>query len=164
MAENDPKEPFERANEAQEKFSKNFRENTEFLRDAFTSLGFQIQATIENAINSTEQLNNISKKVAESYSRDIFNAVKGYNRNLDQSITLQIKAQQGLLSQKDIQNAQLAIQAKSEAIRQRIDLLQNSEVKLTKAQQKQLGDLNKQLEVQENIAQKQLETIQKTNV
>jgi hypothetical protein len=163
MAENDPKESFDRANEAQDQFNKKFRENTEFLRDAFTSLGFQIQATIENAINSTEQLNNISKKVAESYSRDIFNAVKSYNRNLDQSITLQIKAQQGLLSQKDIQNAQLAIQAKSEAIKQRIDLLQNSEIKLTKAQQKQLGELNKELEVQENIAQKQLETIQKTN-
>ena len=163
MAENDPKEPFERANEAQEKFSKNFRENTEFLRDAFNSLGFQIQATIEGAITSMEGLNNIGKKVAESYSRDIFNGVKSYNRNLDQSITLNLKAQQGLLSQKDIQNAQLALQAKSEAIRQRIKLFQDSEVKLTKVQQKQLEDLTIQLKIQEDIAQKELELIQKKN-
>jgi hypothetical protein len=45
MAEN-PEEQFNQANDAQERFSKNFKQSTEFLRDAFTSLGFQIQATI----------------------------------------------------------------------------------------------------------------------
>jgi hypothetical protein len=162
MADNQ-QDPLSGANESQERFSRNFRENTEFLRDAFTSLGFQIQSTIENAINSTEKLTFISKKVAESYNKDIFNAVKGFNKNLDQSITLQLKAQQGLLTQKEIQLARISIEAKNEAIKQRINILQNSEVKLTRAQKTQLEKLTSELVIQEKLAQEQLNTIEATN-
>jgi hypothetical protein len=162
MADN-TRDPFEGANESQDRFSRNFRENTEFLRDAFTSLGFQIQSTIENAIDSSEKLTFVSKKIAESYNKDIFNAIKGFNRNLDQSITLQLKAQQGLLTQKDIQNARIAIEAKTEAIRQRINILQNSEVKLTRAQKTQLEKLTSELTIQESLATQQLEAIEATN-
>ena len=162
MADNQ-QDPLSGANESQERFSRNFRENTEFLRDAFTSLGFQIQSTIENAINSTEKLTFISKKVAESYNKDIFNAVKGFNKNLDQSITLQLKAQQGLLTQKEIQLARIAIEAKNEAIRQRINILQDSEVKLTRAQKTQLEKLTSELAIQEKLAQEQLNAIEATN-
>jgi hypothetical protein len=162
MADNQ-QDPLSGANESQERFSRNFRENTEFLRDAFTSLGFQIQSTIENAIDSTEKLTYISKKVAESYNKDIFNAVKGFNRNLDQSITLQLKAQQGLLTQKEIQLARIAIEAKNEAIKQRINVLQNSEVKLTRAQKTQLEKLTSELTIQEKLAQEQLNAIEATN-
>ena len=162
MADNQ-QDPLSGANESQERFSRNFRENTEFLRDAFTSLGFQIQSTIENAINSTEKLTFISKKVAESYNKDIFNAVKGFNKNLDQSITLQLKAQQGLLTQKEIQLARISIEAKNEAIKQRINILQNSEVKLTRAQKTQLEKLTSELVIQEKLAQEQLNAIEATN-
>jgi hypothetical protein len=162
MAEN-PEEQFNQANDAQERFSKNFKQSTEFLRDAFTSLGFQIQATIENAINSTENLNNISKKVAESYNKDIFNAIKSFNRQLDNSIALNFKAQQGLLTQKDIQKASIEIQAKKEAIQQRINILQNSDVELSKKQQKELANLTNELNTQVKLSEENLQTIQKIN-
>jgi hypothetical protein len=53
--------------------AKEFREETQSLIDAFTSLGQIIQDAITDAIDSTQGLDTSTQKVANIYKKDILN-------------------------------------------------------------------------------------------
>jgi hypothetical protein len=65
MAEGDPQQQFNDANNAQQQFTDRFSENVTFLRDAFTSLGFTIQDAIQEAIDKTEEVGSVGQRVAK---------------------------------------------------------------------------------------------------
>jgi uncharacterized membrane protein len=156
MAEGDPQQQFNDANNAQQQFTDRFSENVTFLRDAFTSLGFTIQDAIQEAIDKTEEVGSVGQRVAKSFERDIVNGIKKINGSLDSQIALQQKIISGQAKQADFDKEKIRIQGTIAAIQSRIQGLELLGVEIN-------ADLITQLEEQQALAQLQLEDLEKQN-
>ena len=73
-----------------------------FLDSAFKSLAATISTTLEDAIDQMNGLDTITKKVAQSYQKDIANSIKKTTSGLEETIALQLKIKQGVNVEADI--------------------------------------------------------------
>jgi hypothetical protein len=156
MAEGDPQQQFNDANNAQQQFTDRFSENITFLRDAFTSLGFTIQDAIQEAIDKTDNLGSVGQRVAKSYERDIVNGLKKINGSLDSQIALQQKIISGQAKQADFDKEKIRVQATIAAVQSRIQALELQGVEIN-------AELVAELQEQQALAELQLEDLEKQN-
>jgi len=73
-----------------------------FLDNAFKSLAATISTTLEDAIDQMNGLDTVTKKVAQSYQKDITNSIKKTTTGLEETIALQLKIKQGVNVEADI--------------------------------------------------------------
>jgi hypothetical protein len=143
--------------------AKEFREETQSLIDAFTSLGQIIQDAITDAIDSTQGLDTSTQKVANIYKKDILNGIKKLTSGIDKQIELQIKLNEGEDISKEIAKEKIRQQAVIQSIQTRINALNANEVKLKEDLEAALNteiersnDLLKSLEAQNEEREKAL--------
>jgi len=133
-----------KAREEQQKLT----QETEFLIDAFSSLGATITDAITDAIDSAQGLDKISQKIAKTYERDLTKSVKGIVSSLDTQLDLQRKINQG----QDISKEILSIREKSEqniaALQSRINLLQRNGVGIS---EELTGELQNQIKLERKV-------------
>lgn len=110
--------------------AREFREETQSLIDAFTSLGQLIQDAITDAIDSTQGLDNATQKVANVYKKDIINGIKKLTSGIDKQIELQTKLNAGEDISKEIAKEKIRQQSVIQSIQTRINALNANEVKL----------------------------------
>ena len=110
--------------------AKELRQETEFLTDAFTSLGATISNAINTALEDAQGLDNISKKIAKTYERDITNGLKKMTTSLDKQLELQTKVNKGQDISKEIEKEKINIESTKLSIQSRINLLAKNEVEL----------------------------------
>ena len=141
-----------KAREEQQKLT----QETEFLIDAFSSLGVTITDAIDQAINSAQGLDRVSKQIAKTYERDLTKAVKGVVSSLDTQLDLQRKINQG----QDISRDLLKIREKSEqniaALQARINLLQANGVEINE-------ELKEELQSQIRLERRILKDLEEQN-
>jgi hypothetical protein len=143
--------------------AKEFREETQSLIDAFTSLGQIIQDAITDAIDSTQGLDTSTQKVANIYKKDILNGIKKLTSGIDKQIELQIKLNEGEDISKEIAKEKIKQQAVIQSIQARINALNANEVALKKDLEAALNteiersnDILKSLEAQNEEREKAL--------
>jgi hypothetical protein len=110
--------------------AKELRQETQFLVDAFTSLGATISNAINSAVDDAQNLDTVSKKIAKTYERDITNGLKKINTGLDKQLELQIKVNKGQDISKELEKEKIRRQATVQSIQSRINLLTANDVKL----------------------------------
>ena len=123
--------------------AKELRQETQFLVDAFTSLGATISNAINSAVDDAQNLDSVSKKIAKTYERDITNGLKKINTGLDKQLELQIKVNKGQDISKELEKEKIRRQATVESIQSRINLLTANDVKL---RDELLANLNEELD------------------
>jgi hypothetical protein len=143
--------------------AKEFREETQSLIDAFTSLGQIIQDAITDAIDSTQGLDTSTQKVANIYKKDILNGIKKLTSGIDKQIELQIKLNEGEDISKEIAREKIKQQSIIQSIQTRINSLNANEVKLKEDLEAALNieiqrsnDILKNLEAQNEEREKAL--------
>jgi hypothetical protein len=112
--------------------AREFREETQSLLDAFTSLGQIIQDSITDAIDSTQGLDTATQKVANIYKKDIINGIKKLTSGIDKQIELQLKLNDGEDISKEITREKIKQQSIIESIQTRINVLSANDVELQK--------------------------------
>lgn len=112
--------------------AKELRQETQFLTDAFTSLGATISNAINTALDEAQNLDTVSKKIAKTYERDIINGLKKINTGLDKQLELQIKVNKGQDISKELEKEKIRRQATVQSIQSRINLLTANDVELKK--------------------------------
>ena len=131
-----PEEELNRGKQA----AREFREETQSLIDAFTSLGQLIQDAITDAIDSTQGLDNATQKVANVYKKDIINGIKKLTTGIDKQIELQLKLNEGEDISKEIAKEKIKQQAIIESIQARMNALSANDVELQKELQLALDE------------------------
>jgi len=132
--------------------AKELRQETQFLVDAFTSLGATISTAINSALDEAQNLDTVSKKIAKTYERDITNGLKKINTGLDKQLELQIKLNKGQDISKELEKEKIRRQATVLSIQSRIDLLTKNDVKLRGELEASLKDeLDKSNEILESL-------------
>ena len=112
--------------------AKELRQETQFLTDAFTSLGATISNAINTALDEAQNLDTVSKKIAKTYERDITNGLKKITTGLDKQLELQIKINKGQDISKELEKEKIRRQATVQSIQSRINLLTANDVELKK--------------------------------
>lgn len=136
--------------------AKELRQETQFLVDAFTSLGATISNAINSAVDDAQNLDSVSKKIAKTYERDITNGLKKINTGLDKQLELQIKVNKGQDISKELEKEKIRRQATVQSIQSRINLLTANDVKL---RDELLANLNEELDRSNKI----LRSLEKQN-
>jgi len=136
--------------------AKELKQETEFLVDAFTSLGAIISSSIEEAIDKANGLDNVSKRIAKSYERDIFNGLKKINTGLDKQLELQIKVNEGQDISKELEREKIKRQSTIQTIQSRINLLTENDVELRE-------ELITKLNAEFNASEKILDNLEDQN-
>lgn len=103
---------------------------TAFLIDSLTSLGATISEAIASALDEAQGLDQVSEKIAKTYSRDIVNGLKKVTTGLDKQLELQLKINKGQDVSKEIEKEKIRRQAVVQSIQTRINLLAAEDVKL----------------------------------
>ena len=115
---------------------KDMRNESGLLYDALTSIGTEIAAAIEEAVEGAEGLNDIGKTIANTYGKEITNSLKKQAKSLEGNIGLQIKINKGQNASKEIEKAIDANLARKQVTLMHINNLRSNTGKLTKAQLK----------------------------
>ena len=103
------------ANPELEKGKKLLKDQTDevgFLDNAFKSLAATISTTLEDAIDQMNGLDTITKKVAQSYQKDIANSIKKTTSGLEETIALQLKIKQGVNVEADLKKKMDALEVR----------------------------------------------------
>ena len=79
-------------------------EEVGYLDNAFKTLGATITSAIDDAIDSMGDMDDITKKIAKSYERDIVGSIKKSTAGLEGQVTLQAKINAGVNVSKEIQD------------------------------------------------------------
>ncbi|MDB4378191.1 hypothetical protein N9Z41_00325 [bacterium] len=138
--------------------AKELRQETQFLVDAFTSLGATISTAINSALEEAQNLDTVSKKIAKTYERDITNGLKKINTGLDKQLELQIKVNKGQDISKELEKEKIRRQATVLSIQSRIDLLTANDVKLKEELKASLKDeLDKSNKILKNLERQNAE-------
>ncbi len=135
-------------------------QETGFLVDAFSSLGETITGAIEEAIEASKNLDTTTKKIADSYSRDIAKGIKGIVGGLDEQLAIQIKINKGQNATKEIEKAREKSATKLAAIQTRINILKNYEGELGEALTSELEEQEQALISQATINDELLDSLQ----
>ena len=146
-------------NRAREETQK-LTQETGFLVDAFSSLGETITGAIEEAIAASKNLDTTTKKIADSYSRDIAKGIKGIVGGLDEQLAIQIKINKGQNATKEIEKAREKSATKLAAIQSRINILKNYEGELGEALTSELEEQEQALISQATINDELLDSLQ----
>ena len=146
-------------NRAREETQK-LTQETGFLVDAFSSLGETITGAIEEAIAASKNLDTTTKKIADSYSRDIAKGIKGIVGGLDEQLAIQIKINKGQNATKEIEKAREKSATKLAAIQTRINILKNYEGELGEALTSELEEQEQALISQATINDELLDSLQ----
>jgi len=127
-----------------------------FLDNAFKSLAATISTTLEDAIDQMNGLDTITKKVAQSYQKDIAQSIKKTTSGLEETIALQLKIKQGVNVEADLKKKMDALEVRRIATLKKIMMAG-----------KELGidtmELKVQLKEQYDLELKQLEAMKKQN-
>ena len=126
----------------------NFREETENLIGAVTSLGEKIREAIKDAIDNTNGLDNAAKRTAKTYERDIYNATRRVVGSLDDQFSIQEKINKGALTQTDIQKRKDKLARNEAVIQSRINLLVSEGII---EQGEVTAELQKQIEIERKL-------------
>jgi len=73
-----------------------------FLDNAFKTLGATITAAIEDSIDAMSGMDDISKKIAKSYERDIVGSIRKSTQGLEDQVKLQVQISNGVNVQQSI--------------------------------------------------------------
>jgi len=136
--------------------AKNLNKETERLIDSFNSLGFIIRQAIEDAIESSQDLDTVAKKVAKTYERDIAGAVKKTTLGLDEQLDLQRKLNSGQNIAKDIAKIREKQEQAFTSIQARINILRSKGVEIS-------DDLVQSAKKQADIEREVLNSLQDQN-
>jgi hypothetical protein len=146
-------------NEELEKGRKLLRDQSDevgFLDNAFKSLAATISTTLEDAIDQMNGLDTITKKVAQSYQKDIAQSIKKTTSGLEETISLQLKIKQGVNVEADLKKKMDALEVRRIATLKKIMMAG-----------KELGidtmELKVQLKEQYDLELQQLEAMKKQN-
>ena len=143
------------------KTTQEFNDNVKVLIDSFTSIGAAISVAIGDAIDDVKGLDSATKKVVKTYERDILGAIKKTIVGLDQQVSIQMKINQGLDVQADIQKLIEKQSVQEVKIKNSIELLQRNIKDLTGDQVKELEDLQGELERVTALNKKQIAQLEK---
>ena len=94
-----------------------------YLYDALTSIGINISTAIENAVDGANDLDDVGKKIANTYKKDIVNSIKSSARGMDKLVNLQVKINKGQNVSKQLDEAILKSEAKKETLKNRIAMI-----------------------------------------
>lgn len=111
--------------------AKELNKETERLINSFNSLGFAIRQAIEDAIEASQDLDTIGKKVAKTYERDIAGAIKKTTLSLDEQLDLQRKLNSGQNIAKDIAKIREKQEQAFASIQARINILQSQSIDIS---------------------------------
>ena len=111
--------------------AKELNKETERLINSFNSLGFTIRQAIEDAIEASQDLDTIGKKVAKTYERDIAGAIKKTTLSLDEQLDLQRKLNSGQNIAKDIAKIREKQEQAFASIQARINILQSQSIDIS---------------------------------
>ena len=101
------------------------------LYDALTSIGTEIAAAIEDAVDGATDLNDIGKTIANTYGKEITNSLKKQAKSLEGNIKLQIQINKGQNASKEIEKAIDANLARKQVTLMHIENLHKNTGKLT---------------------------------
>lgn len=126
----DIKDEFEKANEAQDKFSQNFKDSIDFLRDAIVGLGDRLNEALKNAIKTNDDLEDDIKRTSKLYTNDISKSLDKITVSLDNQYDLGTKISRGIDISKDILKEKDRLEKESEIIRRRLLVLQKAGINI----------------------------------
>ena len=75
-----------------------------YLDNAFKTLGATITSAIEDSIDALNGMDDITKKIAKSYDRDIVGSIKKSTQGLESQIGIQVKINAGKNVAKEIED------------------------------------------------------------
>lgn len=150
--ENNPLEK----NQPIDKFSENFKESIDNLRDAVTHLGDKLTDTLKGAIKDTDLLNDGAKRVAKIYTNDISKSLDKIGVSLDTQYDLGNKISKGIDITKDILKERERLEKESEIIRRRLLILDKAGVEIE-------VDVREELEKRLNLSETILKVLHEEN-
>jgi hypothetical protein len=136
--------------------AKELNKETERLINSFNSLGFAIRQAIEDAIEASQDLDTIGKKVAKTYERDIAGAIKKTTLGLDEQLDLQRKLNNGQNIAKDIAKIREKQEQAFASIQARINILRSKGIEIS-------DDLVQSAKHQADIEREVLDSLQNQN-
>lgn len=164
MADKKALDNAKKVNEELKKGSRNaeeFNDNVKVLIDSFTSIGAAISTAIGDAIDDVKGLDTATKKVVKTYERDILNAIKKTIIGLDEQVSIQDKINRGLNVEADIQKLKEKQLVQQQVIKNRIELLQRNLNDLTGEQLQELESLQGELGRVTKLNEKQIAQLEK---
>ena len=96
------------------------RAEVSFLEEQFISLGYQIQNSIQNAIEGMGDLDDVTASVAETFKKDLVNSAKQSARGMEKHLALAIKIKNGQNVSKQINEGLAKVEQKREMMQARI--------------------------------------------
>jgi hypothetical protein len=136
--------------------AKELNKETERLINSFNSLGFAIRQAIEDAIEASQDLDTIGKKVAKTYERDIAGAIKKTTLGLDEQLDLQRKLNNGQNIAKDVAKIREKQEQAFASIQARINILRSKGIEIS-------DDLVQSAKHQADIEREVLDSLQNQN-
>lgn len=125
------------------------------LYKALVGIGEAIKNSINDAIESSQDMDDVAKGIANTYKRDIVNSIKASARSMEKQVELQMKINKGQNVSKDINAALERLEAKKAVLKERIQSAgeeiasglkeeQETLLKTLQAEEDRLNDLKKQ--------------------
>lgn len=146
MADN--KDSFDELNNSQKEFTNNFKESIDFLRDAIISLGDRLNESLKQGIKNTGGLDEVTKRVANRYRRELENSIDKVVIGTDTLKHLQEKINKGLDITNDVSKEISNLEKEKEKILSRVASLKRQGIDLEEETQTLL---KYHLQDQENI-------------
>jgi hypothetical protein len=106
------------------------REELEGVIDAIANIGAKLQEAISDAIDQAQGLDDISKKVAQTYQRDIVGGLKKIVSSFDKQLAIQNKISRGENASKEIAKERQRLADQQAVIQSRINNLSKNDVEL----------------------------------
>ncbi len=107
------------------------RAEVSFLEEQFISLGYQIQNSIQNAIEGMGDLDDVTASVAETFKKDLVNSAKQSARGMEKHLALAIKIKNGQNVSKQINEGLAKVEQKREMLQARIATAKRLGIELT---------------------------------
>jgi hypothetical protein len=91
------------------------------LYKALVGIGEAIKVSIDNAIEGSQDMDNVAKNIAETYRRDIVSSIRSSAKSMEKHVDLQMKMNKGQNISKDINAALERIEIKRAVLNERIE-------------------------------------------
>ena len=92
------------------------RAEVSFLEEQFISLGYQIQNSIETAIESMGDLDNVTESVANTFKKDLVASAKASAKGMEKHLAIAVKIRNGQNMSKQIEEGLLKVEQKREVL------------------------------------------------
>ena len=132
----------------------NVAETASFTENALRSIATAFQVAMEDVLDSMENIDEVNKRVAKSYERDIVNGIKKLGPSLDKTISLQVKLNKGIDISKELKEESLKLEVQNIVLQKRINRLRDEGVDTSELQEQLERSI---LKATEGIAEQQKE-------